>query len=94
MLFNNDLNLNQDPLFTDINNFNYRLSTGSPAIDAGENNDAPLFDKNRTRPLDGNIDSILDTTKLWEIMGTRYLIRIMGTRIMGTRYLIQFVLNN
>lgn len=60
MLFDAGDNLNQDPMFADINNSNYRLSEGSPAIDAGESVDAPLQDiDNAVRPVDGDLDTLL-----------------------------------
>ncbi|MFK5948854.1 MAG: right-handed parallel beta-helix repeat-containing protein [Methylococcales bacterium] len=57
--FDNGLNLNQDPLFIDMANFNYRLDLGSPAIDAGINTNTPLIDiEQSVRPVDGNMDTI------------------------------------
>ena len=50
-------NLDIDPLFVDGSNGNYQLQAGSPALDAGTNVGAPLFDLlGRPRPRDGNLD--------------------------------------
>ncbi len=44
-------NINDEPLFTDSNNGNYRLSIGSPCIDTGDNTAIPPSELN---DLDGN----------------------------------------
>ena len=44
-------NINADPRFTDPVTGNYRLSAGSPAIDAGDNTGMPT---GVTTDLDGN----------------------------------------
>jgi archaellin len=52
-------NISTDPLFADPINNNYRLQITSDGVDAGEENDAPLFDLDgTTRPLDGDLDGI------------------------------------
>ncbi len=46
-------NINLDPLFADVTGFNFRLQAGSPCIDTGTANGAPLLDNsNFTRPND------------------------------------------
>lgn len=50
-------NININPLFESVNDENYRLSVGSPAIDSGSNNTAPLTDLDgKSRPIDGDKD--------------------------------------
>ena len=49
---------NADPLFSDVNNNDFTLQTGSPAIDAGDNTKIP---SGITKDLAGN-DRILNTT--------------------------------
>ena len=50
----NDL-LNQDPLFVNAANDNFRLSSSSPAIDAGDNGPCPSDDHDgNIRPVDGD----------------------------------------
>lgn len=52
-------NIDRDPLFANSPNGNFSLRAGSPAIDAGTNQNALTFDLNRrSRPLDGNHDGI------------------------------------
>jgi hypothetical protein len=52
-------NIDQDPLFVDAPNSNFRLSLGSPGIDAGINTEAPASDLDRTaRPIDGDGDGM------------------------------------
>jgi hypothetical protein len=51
--------ISADPLFADPGNNDYHLQCGSPAIDAGTNEDAPPTDfEGDPRPLDGNSDGI------------------------------------
>ncbi len=54
-------NISADPLFVDVTGSNYRLTVGSPAIDAGSATDAPTNDFDATtRPLDGDGNSVPD----------------------------------
>ena len=55
----NNGNISSDPLFFDLNSFNFRLNSNSPAIDSGNNSNAPVADFDGvTRPIDGNNDTI------------------------------------
>jgi hypothetical protein len=50
-------NIDADPRFVDEQTDNYRLSSASPAIDAGTNAGAPDVDLDgRRRPRDGDAD--------------------------------------
>lgn len=52
-------NFYEDPIFVDVAAYNFELNTESPAIDAGSNIDAPLYDLNEIlRPQDGDGDGI------------------------------------
>src|SRR5262245_28450448 len=54
-------NISADPLFRDVSSADYHLQTGSPAIDAGSSNQAPLKDADGLdRPTDGNGDGTAD----------------------------------
>jgi hypothetical protein len=51
-------NINQDPQFADAG---FRLSIGSPAIDAGKNTGAPATDLDgKSRPTDGDGVAVVD----------------------------------
>ena len=53
-------NILEDPLFIDAQNSNFRLRSGSLAIDAGSNANTSLVDFDGiTRPLDGDFDTIV-----------------------------------
>jgi hypothetical protein len=50
-------NISVDPLFRDVSNADYHLQSGSPAIDSGTANQAPLKDADGVdRPTDGDGD--------------------------------------
>ncbi|PYT20824.1 MAG: hypothetical protein DMG58_33290 [Acidobacteria bacterium] len=52
-------NITTDPLFTDAANGNFHVRPGSPVIDAGTSDLAPVADLNgNPRPVDGNGDGV------------------------------------
>jgi hypothetical protein len=52
-------NISADPLFVGAATGNYHLTSGSPAVDTGQNTDAPTTDiDNDPRPRDGNGDGV------------------------------------
>ncbi len=52
-------NISADPLFADPAGGDYHLTTGSPAVDAGQNAGAPATDiDGEARPVDGNGDGV------------------------------------
>ncbi|BCX48014.1 copper ABC transporter substrate-binding protein [Haloferula helveola] len=52
-------NISADPQFLDASNNNFRLPRNSPAVDAGTNMSAPLFDfDGKPRPIDGDGDTV------------------------------------
>ncbi len=60
----NDLgnNMNVDPLFVDQAGGNYHLTSLSPLIDEGSNNEAPVVDfEHHARPVDGDGDAVWTT---------------------------------
>ena len=59
-------NIARDPMFVDPDNANYRLSPGSPCIDAGDNSAVPEF---ILRDLDGNRRFVVGTTSFQSVAG-------------------------
>lgn len=89
-------NIDEDPLFADVNESNYRLLAASPCIETGTNDDPktdlpPTDIVGRSRTIDGNGDETsvvdmgaheYDPSMLWDLNGDR-LINFEDLRILG-----------